>query len=108
MVNTDINVDPPRIAPDPPSVDRRELEMEVLEALEHPGGRVLEPAVTGGAVVGFRESDILHPIEDPLQGDVRLGPGERCSGTGVDAVTERDVLSPVQPVQPQVRRALEL
>ena len=83
-----------------PSADRRELEVEPVVPAQHPGRRVGPTAGPGRPVVGFGYPYVLHPVEQALQGDVGLGPGERGAGTGVDPVPEGDVLAQVLPVQP--------
>ncbi len=50
------------------SGERRELEMEVLEATEHVDGRVLVVAGTGRAVLRLRDPDVGHAVEDALEG----------------------------------------
>src|SRR5262245_22446305 len=61
-----------------------ELEVELLEATQDPGGLVAEVAVARWAVVLLGQSDVARPGEDALQADPALGPGEGPTGARVD------------------------
>ena len=58
-------------------------------------------------MLGFGDADVGHAVEDPLQADASLRPGERRPRTRVDAVAERDVLPGVRAVDLELVRALE-
>ena len=80
----------------PPAQDEgapgRELEVRGAQPAEDPRRFVLEAAVAGRAVVLLREADVAHPVEDALEADAALGPGQRPAGAGVGAASEGDVL----------------
>src|SRR4051794_26128213 len=88
--------------------DRRELEMQLVEAAQDEGRRVAEPPCARGAVLRLRYPDVAHAIEDPLEGDPPFGAGQWSAGAGVDASPEREVLPGVAPVQPELVGVLEL
>ena len=77
------------------------------EAAEDPGRLVVEAAVAGRAVVLLGEADVVHPVEDALEADPALDPGERAAGAGVGAAPEGDVGLGVGPVDAELGRALE-
>ena len=86
---------------------RCELDVERVEAAQHPRGLVVEPARVGRAVVLLRQPDVAHPVEDALDADAGLGASQRTAGTGVDAAAEGDVLARVGAVEAELGRALE-
>ena len=88
-------------------LDRVELEVELGEAAEDPRRLVAEAAVAGRAVVLLGQADVAHPVEDALEADPALGPGERAAGAGVGAAPEGDVGLGVGPVDAELVRALE-
>ena len=88
-------------------LDRRELEVQLGEAAQHPGRLVAEAAVAGRAVVLLGEPDVAHPVEDALEADPALGPRQRRARAGVVAAPERDVGLRVGAVDPELGRALE-
>ena len=59
------------------------------QAAEHVRPVVVVAPRSGRAVVRLRDPDVGHALEEPHEGRVRLGPGERGAGAGVDAVPER-------------------
>src|SRR3989442_1523034 len=91
----------------PRGVHRRELEMEAAQAAQHPGRLVLEAPGARGTVMLLREANVAHPIEDPLEADLRLGARERAARAGMVAAAEGDVLLGVGAVDPELGGALE-
>ena len=61
------------------------------EAAEDPRRLVVEAAVAGRAVVLLGQADVARAVEDALEADPALGPGERAAGAGVGAAPEGDV-----------------
>ena len=84
-----------------------ELEVQLREAAQDPGRLVAEAAVAGRAVVLLGQADVAHPVEDALEADPALGPGERATGARVGAAPERDVGLGVVAVDAELGRALE-
>src|SRR4051812_43405694 len=84
-----------------------ELEVELAQAPQHPGGCVLEAAITVGTVVLLRQPDVVHALQDALDADPALRARERCSRTRVVTAPERDVVHRVRAVDAEVGRALE-
>ena len=50
-------------------------------------------------MLGLGDPDVAEPIEQPVDRHPPFGTGERCAGTGVDAVPERDVLAGVHAAE---------
>ena len=84
--------------------DGLELEVQLGEAAEDPRRLVAEAAVAGRAVVLLGQADVAHAVEDALEADPALGPGQRAAGAGVDAAPERDVGLGVGPVDAELVR----
>ena len=84
-----------------------ELEVQLGEAAEDPRRLVVEAAGAGRAVVLLGQADVAHPVEDALEADPALGPGERAAGARVGAAAERDVGLGVGAVDAELGRALE-
>src|SRR5262245_27639752 len=87
---------------------RREAEVKGHEAAEDVRRRVLETAGAGGTVLGIRETDVAHAVEDPLEADPGLGAGERPARARMRAAAEGDVLLRVGPIDTERGRAFEL
>src|SRR5207244_2252110 len=92
----------------PRSADRRELEVQALEAPHQVDRRVLVAARAGRTVLRLRDPDIRHAIEEALHADATLGPRERRAGARVDAEPEPDVLASVRSVEAELVRGVEL
>ena len=80
----------------PPVTTRRrsirgtlELEVQPGETAEDPRRLVVEVAIAGRAVVLLGQPDVAHAVEDALEADAALGPGERAAGAGVNARARR-------------------
>ena len=52
-------------------------------------------------------ADVRRALEQALERDPHLDAGQRAPGAGVDPASERDVLAPVRPVEPELVRRLE-
>src|SRR5690606_19343070 len=85
-----------------------ELDVQIDEPAQKEGGFVGEHAVVLRAVCLLAEADVLHPIEQAVEGDVPFDACERCTGAGVQAATECDVIVRVLPIEPELVRVLEL
>ena len=81
--------------------------MEPAQAAQDVRRRVLVAAGAGRAVLGFGDPDVGEAVEDALEADARFGARERRARTGVDAVTERDVLPRVRAVDVELVGVLE-
>ena len=85
-------------------IARFELEVQAADAAQDVGRHVLVAAGAGGAVLRLGDPDVVHAVEEPLDGDAALGARERRAGARVDAVAERDVLARVGAVDVGTRR----
>ncbi len=65
--------------------------MQRVQPAQHPGGFVVEVALARRTVVLLGEPDVAHTVEDALDADPALHPGQRAAGTGVGAPAEGDV-----------------
>ena len=53
------------------------------------------------------QADVAHPVEDAVEADPPLGPGQGATGTGVGTPAEGHVCPGVGPVHVELRRVLE-
>ena len=74
---------------------RFELEVQAADAAQDVRRHVVVAAGAGGAVLLLGDPDVVHPVEQPLDGDASLGARERRAGARVGAVAEREVLARV-------------
>src|ERR1700744_6215902 len=72
-------------------VSHGEVELQGGDAMEHVGLQVVVVTAAREAVRRLVDADVGGPVEEPLDRDARLRPGERRSRAGVDAVPEGDV-----------------
>ena len=86
------------------SVDGRELEVQLGQAAQDERRHVVVAAVAGRAVLLLGDPDVGGAVEQPLEADPRLGPGQRRAGAGVDAAAEREVLAGVRRGRCRTRR----
>src|SRR5262245_51020953 len=89
-------------------VDGGELDVELVEAAQHPRRFVDEPTSVGWTVVFLGQADVPHTVEDAVEADARFGSCERPAGAGVDPTAEGDVRAHVRAVESELRGALEL
>ena len=96
---------------DPPRTQRRsgggEVELEAVEAAEEVGGQVLVAAGVGRAVGVLGDRDVGGAVEQAVDGDPALGPGQVGAGAVMDAVAEGDVVLGVGAVDVELVRVLE-
>src|SRR4051812_29995092 len=90
------------------SGNRRELQVQLVEAAQHVDRRVVVAPLARGTVLRLRHADVGGAVEDALEADLALGSRQRCARAGVDAEPEADVVPPVDAIQAQVGGALEL
>ena len=81
--------------------------MQLGETSQDVGRRVGVAAIAHRPVFGVIDPDIRHAIENPLQRNSALDPGERGAGAGVHAARERDVLADIAAVEPELVRTVE-
>ena len=89
-----------------PSASGVNSRCRLLQAAEHVDRRVLVAAGAGRAVLGLRDRDVGHAVEEALEADARFGPGERRADTGVDAEPEPEVMAAVGAVEAELVRVL--
>ena len=87
---------------------RVELEVETADAAQDVRRHVVVAAGADRAVLGLGDPDVVHPVEQSLDGDAALGPGERRARAGVDAAAEREVLAGVGALDVELGRVLEV
>src|SRR6266851_2087327 len=85
----------------------REVQVQLREPAEHPGGFVAEPARPPRAVVLLGQSDVAHAGEYALEADAALGARQGTARAGMGAAPERDVGLGVRTVDAELRWALE-
>ena len=83
---------------------RFELEVEAADTAQDVGRHVVVAAGAGRAVLLLGDPDVVHPVEQALDGDATLGARERRTGARVRAVTEREVLARVGALDLEVGR----
>src|SRR4030095_13738662 len=81
--------------------------MKAAQAAQDPGRLVLEAPGARGTMMLLREANVAHPIEDPLEADLRLDAGERPARAGMVAAAEGDVLLRVGTVDADLGGAPE-
>jgi hypothetical protein len=55
----------------------------------------------------LRDSDLRHPLEEPLERDARFQARQLRTGTGVSTTSERQMIAQVRPVELELVRLLE-
>ena len=59
-------------------------------------------------MLGLGDPDVVHPVEQALDGDASLRAGERGTRADVRAAAEREVLTRVGALDVEVGRTLEV
>ena len=84
---------------------RRELEVQVGAGRGAPrSARTRSAGAAGRPVVLLGQADVPHPVEDPLDADPPLGPGQGAARAGVGPPAEGQVRLGVGPVDPELGR----
>ena len=86
---------------------RFELEVQAADTAQDVRRHVVVAAGAGGAVLLLGDPDVVHPVEQSLDGDASLGARERGAGTRVGAVAEREVLARVGALDVEVGGMVE-
>src|SRR5262249_23385429 len=86
---------------------RREGEVEFAEPPQDVRRLIGVPAIAGRPVLDLVDLDVRQPVQDALDGDAALHPGERSARTRVHAAGERHVLADVLSVELEFVRVVE-